>query len=119
MIIWNLTFWLALGETVAVLGTFWQTRAALLASIESMDGFFVARNQLFVDQRAEILARISRWRYLRRRAAVRRLGREIKGVLNDEELRLFRNFDRQTLGWSALFVAALIVCIVGWFEFRP
>jgi hypothetical protein len=119
MSIWNSTFWLALGETLAVIATFWQTRAALLASVQSMDSFLVARNELFADQRAEIQARIPRWRYLRRRAAIKHLGLEIGDALNEDERRLERDFDRQTWGWSALFVAAVIVCIVGWFDFRP
>jgi hypothetical protein len=119
MFIWNSTFWLALGETVAVVGTFWQTRSAVLVSAQSMDSFLVARNELFAEQRANIRSRIPRWRYLGRRRAIKDLELEMGDALTESERRLLRNFDRETWGWSALFVAALVVCIVGWFQFRP
>ena len=114
MSFWNVSLWLALSETVAVVGCFLQARSALIDSIDSMRDFLRSRHLLFSEVRDRELSAIPRWRMLRRWRVSRRLVREVDSTLTSSETALVRRYDRQGAGWSFILVSATVLCVVGW-----
>jgi hypothetical protein len=110
----NGSYWLALAATLLLAGAIAQTIVAVRHSLENMRRFLLPRNELFREELALIRSTVPAWKILDRRKARKRMEADLLLVLSPEELRIDKDYDRQSLGWSLILLGSLAACVVSW-----
>jgi hypothetical protein len=111
------SIWPALGATFALVGALWQTVVSALSHIDTMRFFLISQNEIIREEVARVRSNTSRYRYFKRRSAVKKVYRESSDLLSKDELRLSKRYDQLAWGWGLVTIGALIACTSTWFDF--